>query len=99
MASRIIDASQMRRSEEATEIEAVMSNMDHAIDAGVARQLKRRPGAVFAQHAAWNFCGYVWYQDSVFMEEVWVFNKYQATYGAETLDKLMRDVNEVYGQE
>lgn len=83
--------------DKATELELGMSNMDGSIDDGLAEALKQQAGSVYAQHAAWNFCGYVWYENGMFHEEVWVYNAPRTVINADTLQELMSDVNAEYG--
>ena len=74
-----------------------MSNCDHTIDRGLAKRL--RGGRVFAQHSAWNFCGYVWFENGQYHEEVMVHHQYQETIHAKSLKELMQKVNDIYGWE
>ncbi len=74
-----------------------MSNFDLSIDDGLAMTLAH--GEVVSQHAAWNFCGYVFHNDGKFFEEVWIDNAHVATHAADNLEDLMRVVNEEFGCE
>ncbi len=74
-----------------------MSNFDHVIDEGLEEQL--RAGEHCAQHSAWDFCGYVWFEDGQFYEEVWRFHQHVATLSADDLRELMEAVNDEYGPE
>ena len=47
--------------EEARELETVYSNLDHQFDSNVLEELRNNPETTMAQHAAWEFCGYVWH--------------------------------------
>lgn len=73
-----------------------MSNFDHVIDAGFAEKL--RSGCV-GKHHAWNFCGYVWFAEGAFHEEVWRHGAPREVVTAATLEELMDAVNEKYGDE
>ena len=50
--------------------EAIYSNWDRVLDASVERILAADP-SLYAQHAACNYCGYVWCKDGVWYEQVW----------------------------
>jgi hypothetical protein len=80
-----------------TQQPAGMSNMDHSIDDGCEAGL--RSGGTYCQHSAWNFCGYVWFEDDRFHEQVWVHHSLRAEFSADTLADLMRDVNAEYGSD
>lgn len=79
------------------ELDDGMYNMDHSIDDGVDEAL--RAGGTYCQHAAWNFCGYVWFADGQFHEEVWRYNSPQTIVSADSLAKLMEAVNAEWGSE
>lgn len=74
-----------------------MSNFDHEIDDGLETALCARPNEVHGTHAAWNFCGYVWFDGKQFCEEVWRFNAPVEVIKADTLKDLMSEVNDQYG--
>ncbi len=75
-----------------------MSNFDHSIADGLAEELKATGG--YAQHAAYNFCGYVWWDGKEFVEEVWIYNAPQETLlRAETLEEIMAMANAEYGSD
>ncbi len=56
-----------------------MSNFDHSIDGELEGAL--RTSRVYAQHAAWDFCGYVWFADGQFHEDVWQYRRYDGKRG------------------
>src|SRR6266487_2987010 len=74
-----------------------MSNFDHEIDEGMEEDLRN---GMRSEHFAWDFCGsYVWYdkEQGVFCEQVWQWNKPVATVTSDTLENLMRHVNDQFG--
>ena len=79
------------------EINLGISNFDNSIDDGLEEVLRGRK--VYAQHSAWNFCGYVWYDESAFYEEVWIYGKPREILIAESLSDLLKLVNDKYGWE
>ncbi len=78
------------------EIDLGMSNLDHSIDEGLAEALKADPQAI-AHYAAWNFSGYVWYENGSFSCEVWRYNAPIALVMAFDLETLMETVSDEYG--
>lgn len=77
------------------ETELTMSNFDGQIDNGLDVALKG--GQVFARHAAWDFNGRVWWDGERFREQVWVHGSPVQTLAAESLEDLMREVNDEFG--
>ncbi len=80
-----------------TEIELGMSNADGIIDAGLADALKN--GTVYAQHSAYNFCGFVYWDGVQYIEDIWQHNGKIKTIEADTLKALMELANDEYGYE
>jgi len=72
-----------------------ISNYDNTIDSGLSQVLKN--SKYYAQHAAWDFWGYVWWENATFFEEVWVYGSHKETFSAKSLKKLMETVNDKYG--
>jgi hypothetical protein len=81
------------------ELDCIYANFDHKLNQNVADQLKVQPGKTYAQHAAWGFCGYVWYQDGQWYEEIWIHNTRKTTRSNEDLRELIEEVNDHYGNE
>lgn len=77
--------------------EEVYSNIDHVFNSSVAEQLES--GEKFAQHAGWNFCGYVYRDGRGWHEEVWVHGSPVETISGESAEEVIRNVNEEYGSE
>ena len=78
------------------EIPLGMTNFDGSIDEGLEEALRKEK--CFGRHTGWNFNGRVWWDDE-FYEEVWVFGSPQEIMSAETLEKLMEQVNRKYGDD
>lgn len=74
-----------------------MSNMDHSIDDGLEEYLKG--GGKGAQHFGLHFCGNLFYQDGLFVEEVYRFHALVGTLKAGSLQILMQIVNDEFGWE
>lgn len=72
-----------------------MSNCDGAIGEGLADYLKA--GGLGAEHYAWNFCGSLSFRDGRFVEEVHRYHVLVGTVEADTLEDLMREVNDQFG--
>ena len=79
------------------EIKLGLSNFDHTIDPGLKDELRNNP--VFGQHSAWEFCGYVYFLNGQFHEDVWRLKLFQETISADSLEELMEKVNERWGGE
>ena len=78
--------------------EAVYSNFDHKLEADVAAELERRPGEIYAQHAAWNFCGYVWrLPDGRWVDQVWHYGSPVQDIIGGTIREVIRATNDGYG--
>ena len=62
--------------------------------------LKRRPFKKY-MHAAWDFCGYIWYDDTLgtFVEEVWQLHQKKKTLMNFSLEDLIRETNDKFGDE
>ena len=76
---------------------AVYSNFDHELDAEVVKDLMSSPDECYAQHAAWNFCGYVWFDGKTWHEDVWVHGNLVQTLSNTDLPALIASVNNEYG--
>ena len=79
--------------------EPIYSNFDHQLDEEIKGQVQANPNKLYAQHAAYNFCGYVWYDGTKWKEEVWVYKEPQEVIEAETIEDLIDKVNLEYGSE
>ena len=81
--------------EQYTETTLGMSNFDHEIDEGFEDALRSTP--VYGRHSGLNFNGLVWFQDGVFHEQIWRHREPVGICYAESLDALMRTVNDSHG--
>lgn len=79
--------------------EAVMSNFDHEINESIAKKLKKEN--IYSQYAGWNFCGYVWWNRKIkkWCCEVWQYRSHVETITANTLNEIMEDVSNKYGND
>jgi len=80
------------------EIDEVMTNFYHTIDEDVGKRLQEKPGKVYGQHSALNFCGLVWFENDKFHEQVWVYGSPVKDISSKTLEELMEEVNDEFGQ-
>lgn len=78
--------------------DAIYSNFDHVIDEQVRDELKGN-SALCAQHAAWDFCGYVWFDGELWHEEVWRWKSPVDHRTNADLDALISGVNGDYGDD
>lgn len=77
--------------------DAVYSNYDHALDTEVLKELES--GQLFAQHAAWDFCGYVYKDESGWHDEIWRHGSPIETIDGESAEEAIRKANEKYGSD
>jgi hypothetical protein len=80
-----------------TEQEPHYSNFDHTLDESAEELL--REGKTLMQHAAWNFCGWVWFKDGMFYEAIMQYRVLMETLSDPTLMEVIRKANEKYGSE
>jgi hypothetical protein len=76
-------------------ITEVMTNVDRSIDQEVAD--RARAENLVVKHSALNFVGWVWHADGRWHDFVQVHGKDAGCYSAETLDELMKIVNDEHG--
>ena len=76
--------------------DTVFSNFDHVQELSDEDVMK---SGLFHQHAAWNFCGYIWYdkEEGVFKEEVWEHQSLVDNMSAATITELVENVNDAHG--
>lgn len=79
------DEGKMTNKENMIEIETVASNCDNSIAAKVKKELLESPNKKYAQHAAWDFCGYIWHNGKHWVEQIWVHKSVSAEFCAETI--------------
>jgi len=77
----------------------VYSNLDHVLETKVVEELQ--DGSKFAQHAARNFCGYIWYdpEDSNWHEEIWRYHVVVAEETDTSIEDLIDRVNDQFGHD
>lgn len=76
---------------------SVYSDFDHQLDQEVAQQLKS--GEVYAQHAGGSFCGYVYFKDGMWFEEIWQYNEHIETLSDKDLKTLICEAIDRFGAE
>ena len=74
----------------------VYSNFDHEFDPAVVAMLAADMRHI-AQHAAWDFCGYVARAEAGWREDVWQHNRPVASYVCVDLPLLIAHVVKTYG--
>ncbi len=76
--------------------ELVYSNVDHEF-ALTEEEIKQ--SNEHHQHAAWDFCGYVWYdaEEQLFIEEIWIYHNLEVTLYQKELKDLIELANATYG--
>lgn len=88
---------QIVRPPEQTE-EPVYSNIDHILDEEVVKELKDFPNRRYAQHAAYCFCGYIWFDGRIFFEEIWVYRNKVELLENKDIKELIKEANDEYGR-
>jgi len=76
----------------------IRSNFDGILDEEVVAFLIEHP-SYYAQHAAWNFCGYVWYSGAGWHEEVWRYKSPVEVLHGEGAEDVTTEANDKYGWE
>lgn len=77
--------------------ESIYSNFDHVIDSAVVEDLKA--GDKFAQHAAWDFCGYVYHDKDGWHEEVWRWGALAKVLHGDSAESVIAQANEEFGSD
>lgn len=77
------------------EIREHYSNFDHVMDEGMEEKLKS--GKYYAQHAAYYYCGYIWYENKMFYEVIHQFCSHIDTLKNKNLKELIIEVIKKYG--
>lgn len=76
---------------------AVYSNFDHELKPDIVKQLEADPNS-YAQHAAWDFCGYVWRgADGIWRDEVWQYREPVEVLYSNTIEGAIAFANKKYG--
>jgi len=75
----------------------VMTNFDHTIDRDVASRLM--DDKYYAQYSARDFCGYVYYarDEKIWRCEIWQHHSYNHLLEAESLELIMDQACEKFG--
>lgn len=79
--------------------DSAYSNFDHTFEYGfkeTEKMIKENSDKFFG-HSAWNFCGYIWFENDKFYEEVWCYQIHNETFENENLRDLIENVNMKYG--
>lgn len=80
--------------------DAAYSNFDHVLNAEIVRQLEAAPGQLYAEHAAWNFCGYIWQrQDGMWVDQVWRYGAPVQEFLGDKVEAVIEEVLRQYGRE
>lgn len=79
--------------------DSVYSNFDHELETEVVEQLESNPNLFCAQHAAYNFCGYIWFDGERWREDVMRYGQTVDHIIANTIEELITEANERYGTE
>jgi hypothetical protein len=75
--------------------DAVYSNFDHMLESAIVEELNG--GDKFAQHAAWNFCGYVYRDENGWHEEVWMNGSPVEMLHGDSVESVIAQANEKFG--
>lgn len=75
----------------------IYSNLDHKIEEDVKEIALNNPYTFI--HSAYGFNGTVWFHDGKWYEQVYRYHEPIATYSDESLEDLMKTVNDEHGWE
>jgi len=75
--------------------EDLLTNFDHSIMPDAENILKSNK--VYSQYSAWDFCGYVWFENGKFYCEIWRYNSHINTIKANSLEEIMDEASTKYG--
>lgn len=78
-------------------IGTVYSNLNHSLDSNIVANLRADPNENYAQHSAWDFCGYIFKVDDGWTEVVWRYKSPVVAYRHDDLAELIEFVNSVWG--
>ncbi|MFA5714416.1 MAG: hypothetical protein WC998_01575 [Candidatus Paceibacterota bacterium] len=78
-------------------IPEVMSNFDHVIDREIENKL--REGKYCSSYTAWNFYGFIWFEDNRFKCQINQYGKHISTLEADTIDEIMNEACTNYGSD
>lgn len=86
---------QVTRPLEQTE-DPIYSNLHHELDEEVVKELRDFPNRRYAHHAALDFCGYIWFDGKVFLEEIWVYKNKVDLLENKDIKELIKEANSEY---
>lgn len=77
--------------------DTVYSNLDHSYEM-TEEQIKN--SRMYHQHAAWDFCGYVWFdtEEQRFIEEIMIYKSVVNTLYGKTLESVIQEAIMLYGR-
>lgn len=76
----------------------VYSNIDNELDEEVVKELRDFPNRRYSQHSAYSFCGYIWFDGSNFLEEIWVHKNRVDLLENKDIKELIKEANSEYGR-
>lgn len=83
------------------ETDTIYSNFDHMLDENIAKKIteKKLYASHYASHAAWNFCGYIYFdkESKLFIEEIMQYHSLVEIMKNEDINELISEANEKYG--
>lgn len=77
--------------------DTIYSNFDCEIDNNIVELLKENPNVLSARHAAWDFAGTVWFDGTMWHEEIWQYHSFVETISGDDALTLIEFVNDRYG--
>ena len=89
----------MKTKGERTDKGDAFSNFDHTFKHGIeetTKMIMENPDRCFG-HAAWDFRGYIWFENDRFYEEIWSHHSHINTLESEDLRDLITKANDIYG--
>lgn len=81
--------------DEASLDDALYSNIDHLLNDDVLTAVAA--GGVRGQHAAWDYCGWVWKDDEGWHETVMRYGQHLDTFHGDSAKSVIEQTLEAYG--
>jgi len=76
---------------------SIYSNFDHKLNTPLVQELVVKEGKAYSLHPAQNFCGYIWFENGKFHEQIWQYRSLIEELEDEDIQALIDEANSRYG--